>query len=154
MKKIIFILLLILSIDVWALSPRDVFPESEIKRFRSLTDFQLDAGTDAGQMLHWDASNNKWIPTGTPAAADRIVFWDSGENIITFLTHFINYFPSYELLVLAISFASSPYIMVLSFTATLVMSAVGCALENMSKADSTLDASTLCPHTSPTPSWW
>ncbi|KKL49232.1 hypothetical protein LCGC14_2317560, partial [marine sediment metagenome] len=86
MKKRIVIYIMLLSGLAVAAPIRDVFPESEIKRFRSLTDFQLDAGTGQGQVLYWDGSNNKWIPSETPPASDEIVFWDNGDSAIKFLT--------------------------------------------------------------------
>ena len=74
------------SVSCFAAPPRNVYPETEIKRFQSLLDLQLDAGTAQGQMLYWDTTTPSWKATDTPAAADRIPFWDNSATKIDWLT--------------------------------------------------------------------
>ena len=81
-----YILILLLATQAVAVSERDIFPESDVKRFKSLTDFQLSAGTAEGQILYWDEDNNKWVPSETPPNSDEILFWDDSASAIMFLT--------------------------------------------------------------------
>ena len=69
-----------------ALPPRDVFPIEVKREFKTQIDFDLDPGTGAGQVLYWDAGNNKWIPSETPPASDEIVFWDNSATAVKYLT--------------------------------------------------------------------
>lgn len=85
-RCVTYILILLLATPVLAVGERDIFPEEDVKRFKNLTDYQLSAGTDDGQILYWDASNNQWIPSETPPASDEIVFWDDSTSAIMFLT--------------------------------------------------------------------
>ncbi len=83
-------ILLLLAVISQAGPIRDVYPEGDIKQHRALLIGQVDAGTAQGQVLYWDASNLKWIPSATPAAADRIVFWDNSATAIKFLRPWTN----------------------------------------------------------------
>ncbi len=88
MKRIlIYIFILSIAAQIYAVPPRDVYPPSDIKRHRDrdLTDLILPQGAGQGQMLYWDTTIPSWMATATPPAADRMAFWDNSETSIDWL---------------------------------------------------------------------
>ena len=79
----LFILLLVViltSLQVCAIPPRNTYPETEIKRFIDITEQILPAGTGLGQVLYWNTTANSWVATLSPADDDMLQ-WDATGSI-------------------------------------------------------------------------